>query len=96
MNPDLLSSSLHLIVKDREKILFEGVVKSFTAVNKVGTFDVLPGHANFISIVDTSIHFVKENGEVGDMAVNNAVLRVFKNRLTVFLGVKKETEKQIS
>ncbi len=44
-----------LSVKSRTKKYFEGQVKSVTAVNDTGEFDILPMHANFITLIKNFI-----------------------------------------
>lgn len=34
------------------RVIFEGLAESVSSTNSKGDFDVLPGHANFISVVE--------------------------------------------
>jgi F0F1-type ATP synthase epsilon subunit len=82
------NNKILLRVRNREKIIFEGQVKSLSSVNKVGKFDVLARHANFISLVQESLVIRKANGQKQTVAIDNGVLRVSKNQAEVYLGIK--------
>ncbi len=42
---------LHVIIRSPKQILYEGEALSVSGVNSVGKFDVLPQHANFVTMV---------------------------------------------
>ena len=44
-------SSLRVVARSPFKLHYEGEATAVTATNLVGTFDVLPGHADFFSIL---------------------------------------------
>ena len=41
----------HVEVVTESEVIFEGEVLSFSSVNKVGRFDILPHHEPFVSIL---------------------------------------------
>lgn len=80
---------LKLLIRDREKILFQGEVNTLTATNEVGKFDVLPRHSNFISLVNGVVSYRQKGSEAIDIEVSNGVIKVEKNNVEVYLGFKK-------
>ena len=46
------SSTMRVKVYAPFKVYFDGEAKSMTAVNRVGPFDILPQHHNFISLLE--------------------------------------------
>ena len=77
----------HLLVKNRDKIVFEGEVDNISSYNKIGLFDVLLDHSNFISIVEKQIIII-QNGARKEIPVDNGLLKVKGNNIFVYLGVK--------
>lgn len=82
-----ISDHFPLIVRSRQKTLFQGEVKSISSTNDKGNFDVLPGHANFITLIKKAITLVPTNGEKQQIDVNNGVLRIFKNTASIYIEV---------
>lgn len=84
----MADQQLYLIVRNREGIVFEGEVKSLTAKNRRGKFDVLPLHGNFISLFQETLVIGKADGSTQEVTVGEGVLRVVRNRVEVLLGVR--------
>lgn len=76
-----------LVIRKRERILFDGEVKSFTSYNTRGTFDVLYEHANFISIISNNCVIRKIDGTVSNIKIEEGIVRVKENKVTVYLGI---------
>lgn len=76
-----------LVIRKREKVLFEGEVKSFTSYNTRGIFDVLYEHANFISIINKTCVIRKIDGTTTEMQIEEGIVRVHENKVTVYLGI---------
>ena len=77
----------HLIVKNREGIVFEGDVDNITSYNKVGVFDILQDHANFISVVEKKIIF-QQRGATREITLDNGLLKARENNVWLYLGIK--------
>ncbi|MBA3724701.1 MAG: hypothetical protein H0W89_07530 [Candidatus Levybacteria bacterium] len=67
---------IHLMVRNRKQILFDGDVKALTSKNDSGIFDVLPEHANFISVLKESITIHTLDGKKQAIPLNNGVIKV--------------------
>jgi F0F1-type ATP synthase epsilon subunit len=80
--------NLTLFVRDRERVLFTGAVRAVSSVNKKGKFDILPKHANFISLVGQTLIVQLPEGGRREIQVDNGILRVVRNKIEVYLGIK--------
>lgn len=77
-----------LTIKSREGIIFSGKVESVTSYNKKGKFDILPTHANFISLIFDKITVRTSSGETKEIAIKNALLRVRQDVVEVYVGIE--------
>lgn len=82
------SSQMQVKVISREKVVYEGPAKWVSSKNEQGKFDVLPEHANFISLVNAEVSIGEVNGQTVRFQVDDGVLRVTENKVEVFLGVR--------
>jgi len=80
---------LNLRVRNREEVLFNGPVKSVTSFNDKGIFDVLPEHANFISLIRRFLTFRNINDDKKELRLDSGIMRVYKGNIDVFLGIRK-------
>lgn len=46
------NSPLHFRIVSPKKVLFDGEAESVSAKNSSGKFDILPGHANMVTIIE--------------------------------------------
>jgi F0F1-type ATP synthase epsilon subunit len=70
------------------KIYFDGHAKSVTAYNRIGPFDVLPQHHNFISLLEPGDVIVRADGQNDfKMHINRGIMHVKADIIRVFLDV---------
>ena len=70
------------------KVYFDGMAKSITASNRVGPFDVLPQHHNFISLLEQGNVLVRAEGkEDFTMSISRGIMHVKADFVRVFLDV---------
>jgi F0F1-type ATP synthase epsilon subunit len=82
------STSMRVKVYAPFKVYFDGEAKSMTAVNRVGPFDILPQHHNFISLLEPSDIVVRADGKDDfKMHINQALIHVKADIVRVFLDV---------
>jgi F0F1-type ATP synthase epsilon subunit len=79
---------LKVKVRDTQNIIFEGEVERITSFNEVGTFDIYPMHANFISIIKRELAFYKKNEKVKELKIEQAVMKVKQDVVNIFLGIE--------
>lgn len=70
-------------VSEKEK--FEGEAKSVSSRNKVGEFDILPQHANFITLIFNSLIINTVEGEEKIYEFSRGVLEVAEGKVKIFL-----------
>lgn len=81
-----------LLIRNRQGIVFNEEVKALSSINERGPFDVLPEHANFISIIKENLIIHKKEGSKQEMKIPSGILRVHENRIEVYLEVSVQTE----
>ena len=80
-------AKLHILVRNRERIFFDGPAKAVTSYNAKGKFDILEEHVNFISIISKGVTIYKEDNSVQEFKITTGVLKVSRNAIEVFLGI---------
>lgn len=77
---------LSITVRDRTGVLFQGEGKAVSGKNEKGPFDVLPGHANFLSLIDEEVvlHLPSENRS---FPVTRGMISAINDEVIVLLGV---------
>ena len=70
------------------QLYFEGDALVVTATNTVGKFDILPGHANFFSVINPNSEVIigteKEDTKIN---VSNGIITVKDNEVMLFLDI---------
>ncbi|MEN8253484.1 MAG: hypothetical protein ABFQ62_03870 [Patescibacteria group bacterium] len=70
------------------QVLFVGKVKAFASQNRMGQFDVLPGHTNIISIIYKRLIIYPENGQPREFDIDTGILRFMNNSCELYLGIE--------
>ena len=83
---DIKDQKLHVYVRDIETVFYDGVASSVTSLNEIGTFDILPFHANFISMVRKYVNIHEESGNIRQVPLNKGVIRVMNNEVEVYIS----------
>jgi F0F1-type ATP synthase epsilon subunit len=81
------SKTLHVFIRNREKVLFNEDVTSISSRNEKGIFDILPLHGNFISLIEQRLILQRGDGTKEEVFVSNGILRASENRVEVYIGV---------
>jgi len=81
------SKEINVFVRNSENVLYEGLAKAVTSLNDKGTFDVLPTHANFISLIKKFVRIYQKDGQIKEIPVDSGVIRVLENAIEIYLGV---------
>lgn len=77
-----------LKVVSREGVIYDGKASSITSNNEKGVFDVLAQHANFISLINKGLTIRDNDNNEKKIKFDNALLKVFKNNVEVYVGVE--------
>ena len=69
------------------KVGYRGVAATISSKNKVGKFDILPEHTNFITLIfNNLVIFTKEQKKI-EYEFKRGVLEVSDNLVKIFLGI---------
>jgi F0F1-type ATP synthase epsilon subunit len=80
------SDSMTVKVYAPFKVYFDGPASSLTAVNRVGQFDILPNHHNFISLLEPGDVTVRAPSQPDfKLPINRGVIHVKADEVKVFL-----------
>ena len=80
----LVSVLWHSFTKDPD---FHGKAHSVSTESEVGPFDILPRHANLISLVKNQIVVRTLEGKELRYKFRSGVLEISENQVKVFLGI---------
>ncbi|NMB91931.1 hypothetical protein GYA37_03760 [candidate division WWE3 bacterium] len=81
------NTTLSASIKSKEKILFDGTVRTISSVNERGPFDVLPLHANFITLILNYVILDKGLSTERRFDIEKGVLYVLSNKVDVYVGI---------
>jgi F0F1-type ATP synthase epsilon subunit len=81
------SQNIVLVVRQRDRVVFEGEVRAFSSFNERGNFDILYSHANFISIIKKNYVIHKVDGSKSEIKIEEGIVRAYDNKVTVYLGI---------
>lgn len=81
-----MASTIRVIIKNREKTLFDGELRAISTFNDVGIFDILPNHENFISLIKDKIILHKE-GSDKQVKIGQGVLKARENKVNIYLDL---------
>lgn len=79
---------IHITIKDKNGIVLEEDAYALSSYNEIGIFDVLPLHANFVSIITKQLRIHKGIANKDkDMNIGTGILKVTKNFVNIYLGL---------
>lgn len=87
-NTEQTTAPLHVRILSPTQTLYDGNATSLTATNKIGVFDVLPGHANFFSLLTQCSVVVNSGFQNLTFPVTKGILKVTHNNLTLFVDIE--------
>lgn len=87
---------LEVVVRKRDKLVYKGQAEAVSSVNLKGPFDILPEHANFITVIKDFIivHKLDKTQEKYDL--KNGVLYSADNTITVYLDILTEVAEHVA
>lgn len=82
------SNSLIITIKRRDGILVQGDdFFALSSTNERGVFDILPQHANFITMVKEKVILHKKDGTKQEIPLKSGVLHVTNNVIEVYIDI---------
>lgn len=78
--------TIHIVARNKDRILFDGDVFAVTSYNDKGEFDVLPEHENFISTIKNKLIIHKTRKEKEEFQIENGIIRVTRDRVYAYVN----------
>lgn len=78
---------LKVVARAPFQIYYEGDARAVTATNKVGKFDILPGHADFFSLLNSGEVIIETDNEDITIPVSNGIVCVRDDEVLMFLNI---------
>ncbi|HBY10391.1 hypothetical protein A2274_03330 [candidate division WWE3 bacterium RIFOXYA12_FULL_43_11] len=78
---------LTVSVRTREKVLFEGTASTVTSFNLRGRFDILPYHANFITLISKYVIIDTEKETERQFDIDKGILYAMSNKVSIYVGI---------
>lgn len=76
-----------ILIRDKERVVYQGQALSLTTWNDKGVFDILPEHSHFVSIIQKQLDIVKSDGKTLSVPIVKAILKVFQGEVRIYMGV---------
>lgn len=87
MNPTDSLGQLNVIARAPFNVYHEGPATSVSATNKVGQFDILPGHADFFSILSPGEVVIETDSKPINFNIANGIITVRDNQVMIFVNI---------
>lgn len=81
------ATGLSVIARAPFHVYYEGQALSLTAQNKVGVFDVLPGHADLFSVLVPCEVIIETAEDPIVFDINSGIITVRDNEVMLFVDV---------
>ena len=75
---------LFVEIASPEKQIWEGNALSVSSVNSAGPFDILPMHANFITIVENQSININTGAKTEKFLFPNAIIYASRNKVIIY------------
>lgn len=78
---------LNVIARSPFQVYYEGPAQAVTATNRIGVFDVLPGHADFFSMLKPGKVIITTDTEEVTFTITSGILTVRDNQAMLFVNM---------
>ena len=75
---------LSVEIKSPEKEVWKGTAKSVSSINSAGPFDILPFHANFITIIENQAIKIIGTSFKEEYKFENAIIYASNNNVFIY------------
>lgn len=80
---------LHVIIKSPTEIVWEGEASSVSSENSAGPFDILPEHANFVTLIENKPIFVERDPhKKQEFTFTRAVILAQNNQVSIYTHIE--------
>ncbi len=84
----LLGKTLRVTIKSPQALVYKGNALAVTLVNDNGVLDVLPYHANFISLIKDSVTIYETKDKEKKISIEEGIVKIFEDNVDIFIGIK--------
>lgn len=81
------ATELTVIARAPFHVYYEGKAQVVSATNNVGPFDILPGHADFFSILDPGEVLIETDTDSINFQAENGIVSVRDNEVMLFVNM---------
>jgi F-type H+-transporting ATPase subunit epsilon len=81
------NAGLRVIARAPFHVYYEGQAQVVSATNKVGDFDILPGHADFFSMLKPGDVTIEAGSEPVTFSITNGIIAVRDNEVMLFVNM---------
>lgn len=81
------TDKLVVIARGPFNIYYEGLAEAVSGSNKVGPFDILPGHADFFSILNPGEIVIETATNPIVFNINNGIVAVRNDEVALFVNI---------
>jgi F0F1-type ATP synthase epsilon subunit len=81
------AEQLTVVARAPFHVYYEGPARRVSATNKVGPFDILPGHADFFSLVIAGEVAIETDSDTINFSINNGIITVRDNEVMLFVNI---------
>jgi len=78
---------LHVIARAPFELYFDGQASAVSAVNRIGPFDILAGHADFFSMLTPSQIVIETEHDPITIDAHNGMITVRDNEVLLFVNI---------
>lgn len=87
MSKHNLTEKLNVIARSPFELYYEGESVSVSAVNRIGAFDILPGHADFFSMLVPGELVIQNDDEPIRIDIKTGIITVRDNQVYAFINM---------
>ena len=87
MKQQATSKSLQVVARAPFHVYYEGEAKVVSGANKVGKFDVLPGHADFFSVMNPGEVIIETDKGPVNFDISNGIISVRDDEVMLFVNM---------
>jgi F-type H+-transporting ATPase subunit epsilon len=80
-------SPLTVVARAPFHVYYEGLAERVSATNKVGNFDILPGHADFFSVLNPGNVTIETKTNIVSFAITNGIVAVRGEKVMLFVNI---------
>lgn len=81
------TEKLNVIARSPFELYYEGEATAISASNRIGAFDVLPGHADFFSMLVPGEVIIQTDAEPVTIDAQSGIITVRDNQAYIFINM---------